>query len=175
MDAQEQHALLPTANRDEAARQDFVAALRRHMQGSLTPGVATVYEARTRQAFADAEGRDPENRSEVGRVMKRDPYYQFWSALQRVSQQAIWDSVTDTIDRDIAALDATAGAVPERNGAGGTLTLNPDLVIPDYVTAADIHLMPGGYAGEEAATVRQGALYDRGLHIYIGGQCGPPI
>ncbi len=173
MDEQLQHKLLPSANADEAARQGFVTALRRHMQGSLTPGVKGVYEVRVRQDFVEAEGREPANRAEVGNVMKLDPYYQFWSALQRVSQQAIWDGVTDTIDRDIATLDQAASAVPECNAAGGHLRLNPNLRVPDYVTMADIHLMPGSYTGEDATTVRQGALYDRGLYLYIGGQCGP--
>jgi len=106
-------------------------------------------------------------------VMKQDPYYQFWSALQRVSQQAIWDSVADTIDREHDALKAAADALVAKNPAGGTLTLDPDLPIPDYVTAADIHLMPGGYVGNDASEMRQGPLYDRGLYLYLDGRCGP--
>lgn len=167
MDGQHQHPLLPAPNRDEAARQAFVMGLRAHMQAGLTPGNQAVYEARVRQAFVDAQDREPANRIDVGRVMKRDPYYQFWSALQRASQQMIWDSVTDTIDRNHAALAKAAGTMAP---AGGSLQLNPDLAVPDYVTAADIHLMPGGYAGDD---IRHGALYDRGLYLYIGGTCGP--
>jgi ubiquinone/menaquinone biosynthesis C-methylase UbiE len=173
MTKQLQHAMLPRASRDEAARQDFVAALRRHMQGSLTPGVQAVYDARGGKAAVDQLGRDPANRHEVGSVMKRDPYYQFWSALQRVSQQAIWDSVTDTIERDHDLLRTEAERIIADNPAGGALRLNSNLPVPDYVTAADIHLMPGGYVGDNANEMRQGPLYDRGLYLYIGGQCGP--
>ena len=92
--------MLPRANRDEAARQDFITALRAHMSASLMPGNQAVYQARTESLFLAEHGRSPANRQEVASVMTQDPYYQFWSALQRVSQQAIWDSVTDTIERD---------------------------------------------------------------------------
>jgi SAM-dependent methyltransferase len=170
MDGQLHHPLLPKPNRDEAARQAFVTGLRAHMQAGLTPGNQAVYEARVKPAFVAEHGRAPENRDDVRAMMVRDPYYQFWSALQRTSQQMIWDSVTDTIDRSHDALDAAADCAA---GAGGALRLNPNLSVPDYVTAADIHLMPGGYAGDASGDIRQGALYDRGLYLYIGGNCGP--
>lgn len=173
MGEQLHHAMLPRANRDEAARQDFILALRGHMNATLMPGNPAVYHARTERVFVDQHGRKPANRAEVASVMKRDPYYQFWSALQRVSQQAIWDSVTDTVDRDHDALNAEAERIAAENPAGGSLRLNPNLATPDYVTAADIHLMPGGYVGGDAAEMRQGPLYDRGLYLYLGGRCGP--
>jgi SAM-dependent methyltransferase len=173
MTEQLHHAMLPCGNRDEAARQDFITALRGHMQATLMPGNKAVYEARTERVFIADHGRKPANRQEVASVMKKDPYYQFWSALQRVSQQAIWDSVTDTIERDHDALNAAADELATQKPAGGTLRLNPDLAIPDYVTAADIHLMPGGYVGSDPAGMRQGPLYDRGLYLYLGGRCGP--
>jgi SAM-dependent methyltransferase len=173
MNMQHHHAMLPRANRDEAARQDFVTALRAHMGSSLMPGNQAVYEARTKGAFVAEHGRLPANRQEVALVMKRDPFYQFWSALQRVSQQAIWDSVTDTIERDHEALNQAASRIAAENPAGGALRLNPNLPIPDYVTAADIHLMPGGYVGQDPAEMRQGPLYDRGLYLYLNGRCGP--
>lgn len=173
MTGQLQHRMLPVGKRDEVARQDFVTALRAHMQATLMPGNKAVYEARTERVFVAQHGRKPANRQEVASVMKQDPYYQFWSALQRVSQQAIWDSVADTIDREHDALKAAADALVAKNPAGGTLTLDPDLPIPDYVTAADIHLMPGGYVGNDASEMRQGPLYDRGLYLYLDGRCGP--
>jgi ubiquinone/menaquinone biosynthesis C-methylase UbiE len=174
MDGQLQHAMLPKPNQDELSRQLFVTGLRRHLTGSLTPGNQAVYHARTKQAFVDAHGREPRNRGEVRSVMLGDPYYQFWSALQRASQQMIWDSVTDTIERDHEALAEAAELLTTARAAGGMLSLNPNLAVPEYVTAADIHLMPGGYGGVgQDREMRQGPLYDRGLYLYIGGQCGP--
>lgn len=173
MREQLQHAMLPRANRDETARQDFITSLRAHMQATLMPGNQAVYEARTEATFVAEHGCQPANRHEVASVMKRDPYYQFWSALQRVTQQAIWDSVTDTIERDHDALNVAANRIAAENPAKGVLRLNPNLPIPDYVTAADIHLMPGGYVGDNPAELRQGPLYDRGLYLYLDGRCGP--
>lgn len=168
-----QHSMLPRANRDEAARQDFITSLRGHMQATLMPGNPAVYAARTEHVFVAEHGRLPANRQEVASVMKHDPYYQFWSALQRVSQQAIWDSVTDTVERDHDALNEQANRIAADNPAGGSLRLNANLPIPDYVTAADIHLMPGGYVGRDSSGMRQGPLYDRGLYLYLDGRCGP--
>ena len=173
MRQQLQHAMLPRANHDEAARQDFITALRAHMSATLMPGNQAVYQARTESVFLAKHGRHPANRQEVASVMKQDPFYQFWSALQRVSQQAIWDSVTDTIERDHELLSAEASRIAAENPAGGSLRLNPDLPIPDYVTAVDIHLMPGGYVGDDPTAMRQGPLYDRGLYLYLDGRCGP--
>jgi ubiquinone/menaquinone biosynthesis C-methylase UbiE len=173
VDGQLNHVMVPKAKQDETARQAFVGALRKHMQGSLTPGNQAVYHERIKPAFVKAHGREPANRQDVASLMKADPYYQFWSALQRVSQQAIWDSVTDVIEHDGDRLNAEAEALSVNNPAGGSLNLNPNLPIPSYVTAADIHLMPGSYVGDGNAEIRQGPLYDRGLYLYIGGQCGP--
>ena len=178
MDGQLQHPMLGKATQDEAARQAFVGSLRRHLQGSITPGNQAVYHARVKPAFVATHGREPESRQDVASVMKDDPYYMFWSALQRVSQQAIWDSVTDVIEHDGERLDAEAEALTAHKPAGGSLNLNPNLPMPPYVTAADIHLMPGGYVCDGSNEmrpneIRQGPLYDRGLYLYIGGQCGP--
>ncbi len=173
MDGQLNHVMLPKAKRDEAARQAFVGALRGHLQGSITPGNQAVYHARIKPAFVANHGREPANRQDVASVMKADPYYMFWSALQRVSQQAIWDSVTDVIEHDGDRLKAEAEALATNKPAGGSLSLNANLPVPSYVTAADIHLMPGSYVGGGEAEMRQGPLYDRGLYLYISGQCGP--
>jgi len=43
----------------------------------------------------------------------------------------------------VAALDAAAAAAPDR------LVLDADLVLPEYATHRDIHLMPGGLYGRE--------------------------
>jgi SAM-dependent methyltransferase len=46
--------------------------------------------------------------------------------------------------------------------------------VPNYVTAMDIHCMPGGYAGhDDSAGAELGALYDRGVFLYTMGYAGP--
>ena len=105
--------------------------------------------------------------------MTRDPYYQFWSALQRRSQEMMWEAVIEPTERALDTLInrfRDAAAQP----SGGTLRLDDSLVVPRYHTAADIHIQPGGYHTEFAADdVAAGALYEGGLPIYIGGALGP--
>jgi SAM-dependent methyltransferase len=174
MDNQRQHAMLPRASQDEAARQMFVKAMREHLSTSVVPGTRTLYDARAVPAFERAHGRRPQSRDDVRKALFADPYYIMWSALQRSSQELIWDSVLDTIDHDRDARVAEYRRLAAVRPAGGTLTLDPTLAIPRYISAADIHLMPGGYH-EEAGDddVSQGALYDRGLYLYIAGHLGP--
>jgi ubiquinone/menaquinone biosynthesis C-methylase UbiE len=56
----------------------------------------------------------------------------------------------------------------------GSLRLNPQLAIPHYHTAVDIHCQPGGYHSEfELDDASAGMVYDRAVHIYAMGQMGP--
>ena len=174
MPQQHAHAALPRPTLDEAARQDFVMALRGYLAGTLTPGNEAIYHAQAAPAFAAETGRAPQDRHEVRAVMLANPYYQFWSATQRASQQMMWDSVIDTLERSAGNAEADIDRLVAEAPAGGSLTLNPDLPLPDYLTLADIHLMPGGYHSQQSAgDASQGGLYDRGLYLYIGGNCGP--
>jgi len=164
------HALLPETLHDEQARQDFVSALRGHLSGRVMPGAYKIYQTRVLPAFVAAQGREPEDEQEVRNVMTRDPYYQFWSALQRRSQELLWESVIDPTER--LAPELIAKAKPRRK-ARGSLRLDPALAIPRYHTAADIHLQPGGYHSEFAADdVAAGAIYDKGINLYMGGALG---
>ncbi|MFN3592657.1 MAG: methyltransferase domain-containing protein, partial [Thermaurantiacus sp.] len=59
-------------------------------------------------------------------------------------------------------------------GSRAPLEVDPEFATPRYVTAIDIHCMPGGYAGEVApGDVSTGALYDRGVYLYAMGYMGP--
>ena len=166
-------ALLPKTDRDEQARQDFVSALRGHLATRVMPGNFKLYQDRVEPEFRAEHGRSPESIKEVRQEMTAQPYYQFWSAMQRRSQELMWDAVIDPVERDHERLNQRADDIRARSPAGGSLRLNPDLEIPRYHTAADIHLQPGGYHtdfvdGDTAA----GAIYDAALPIYIGGAMG---
>jgi SAM-dependent methyltransferase len=152
----------------------FVKAFRQHLSEAVVPGTRALYEARAVPAFKREHGHVPNSYDEVRTALFGDPYYKMWSALQRSSQEAIWDSVIDTLEHDHDARIAAFQELASDNPAGGSLTLNPDVKVPRYISAADIHLMPGGYHEESLKDdVAQGALYDRGLYLYIGGNMGP--
>jgi SAM-dependent methyltransferase len=166
------HAMLPEPTHDEWAAQEFVATLRRHLASQVAPGVAQVYEQRALPRFRAEHQREPADRHEVRRLMLADAYYQFWSALQRRSQELMWESVIEPAERqheEIIARARRLGAQPK-----GSLRLDSGLAIPRYHTAVDIHLQPGGYHTDfRADDVFAGVIYDTALPIYLGGALGP--
>ncbi len=168
---QTQHSMLPQATHDEQARQNFVQSLKVHLAIKVSPGNKIVYEKRAKPRFEREYKYTPQTRHEVRRVMKDEPYYQTWSALQRTSQEMMWDAVAASVERQLPELSVRAGT----NGSTlGSLSLNPDLEIPAYHTAVDIHCMPGGYHSENGLDdLAAGAIYDRAVHIYAMGRMGP--
>jgi SAM-dependent methyltransferase len=166
------HPMQPDTNLDEQSRQDFVTAFRGHLSGRLMPGAYKVYAARVEPAFRARHGRPPADQEEVRKAMVADPFYQFWSAMQRRSQELLWDSVIDPTERQLPEL--VARARPGRSRALGSLRLDPGLQVPRYHTAADIHLQPGGYHTDFTDDdVAAGVIYDKGINLYMGGALGP--
>jgi ubiquinone/menaquinone biosynthesis C-methylase UbiE len=172
-----QHDMLPRPDHDEQARQDFVTSLRGHLSGRIMPGAYRVYQSRVEPAFKAQHGRTPADQEEVRQVMTKDSYYQFWSAMQRRSQEMLWESVIDPTERQLPQLIGRAGKLSGRKlakGRRGSLRLNPALNVPRYHTAADIHLQPGGYHTDFTADdVAAGVVYDQGINLYMGGALGP--
>lgn len=168
---QVQHEMLPSATHDERARQNFVQSLKVHLATKVSPGNKVVYEKRAKPRFEQEQQRAPQDRHDVRRVMKDEPYYQTWSALLRTSQEMMWDSVATSVERQLPDLTVRA----KTNGrALGSLTLDPALTIPSYHQAVDIHCQPGGYHAENSPSdIAAGAIYDRAVHIYAMGRMGP--
>lgn len=168
---QTQHPLLPQATHDELARQNFVQTLKEYLATRVSPGNKAVYEKRARPRFEKEARHPPRDRHEVRRAMRDEPYYQTWSALQRTSQEMMWDAVASSVERQLPELVKRA----RTNGTPlGSLALDPNLEIPSYHTAVDIHCMPGGYHSENGLDdVAAGAVYDRAVHIYAMGRMGP--
>ena len=165
------HPILPKSNADERSRQEFVKSLKGYIQGAILPGVKLAYENRSAAAFERDTGTPPKDRWDVRKAMLRDPYFQGYVSVNRISQELMWRSVIDSVDRQLPALIDKVGEIPS---AGGTLRLKKGFQVPKYVTALDIHCMPGGYAGIVAENdVAAGAVYDRGVYLYAMGYMGP--
>jgi SAM-dependent methyltransferase len=166
---QQMHKMFAKPVHDEGARQDFVNDFRLHLAGRVFPGNFPTYFNRVLPAFVKENKREPKDRHEVRRVMTRDPYYQLWSAMQRNSQEMIWDSSIDPVERQLPEMIAKAKALK----GGGSLTLDPNVEVPRYHTAADIHLQPGAYHTDVVEDdLAAGAVYDRGTYIYSMGGLG---
>jgi len=170
MERQLDHRQLPTATQDEQSRQDFVQSLKLHLATKIVQGNKQVYERRVEPAFERRTGRKPADRHEVRAAMESEPFYRLWGSMQRCSQEMLWQSVGESVMRQLPALAETAASwrAPQ-----GSLELDPALKIPPYLTAIDIHCMPGSYHTERfAGDVAQGAIYDRGVHVYAMGGFG---
>jgi len=171
MGDQYRHALLSRPTVDEQGREAFLAAMRRFLISELYDGNKLAYERRQVPAFAAAHGRAPQTYLEVKSVMQEDPYFRAFSLLNRATQELLWDTVGESVERQLPALKRAAGEVPK---AGGSLTLDPGLELPDYFTKVDIHVMPGSFHTElaEKDDLYAGAVYDRGVYIYAYGGLG---
>jgi ubiquinone/menaquinone biosynthesis C-methylase UbiE len=170
MNGQFEHEILPQATHDELARQSFVQSLKVHLASKVSPGNKVVYEERVKPAFEHQHRRPPQDRHEVRRAMVTEPYYQMWSALQRTSQEMMWDAVSTSVEHQLEELSRRAGKLERKLGS---LTLDPALPLPPYHAAVDIHCQPGGYHTElEAGDVTAGAIYDRAVYIYAMGRMG---
>jgi SAM-dependent methyltransferase len=157
------HAVLPATSADEESRQEFVKSLKFHLASKVAPG--------NRLAFAARGGKLPKNYKDIRAAMNHDPYFNFWSAMQRNSQEMMWKSVQIPVERSLPELIERCR---DMGKARGTLELDPTLEIPRYHRHVDIHCMPGGYHGEFAADdVANGAVYDRAVYLYAMGRMGP--
>lgn len=173
MIVQEKHPVLPESSLDEAARQEFVNQLGKHVLNEVTPGNRALYERRVRPRFEKAHGRPPRDRHEIRKEMVHEPYYQMTGSFQRTVQEMMWNAVDESIARQRADLIARAGAIAA-GPVKGSLRLDPALALPKYMTENDNHAMPGGYVADLCAgDITAGALYDRGGFIYTQGLFGP--
>ncbi|MFK7954874.1 MAG: class I SAM-dependent methyltransferase [Lysobacterales bacterium] len=164
----------PQPNHDEQARQDFVATWRAHLAANIQPGNSQLFAHRLEPSFEARHGRKPNTVDEVKTLMEGHSCYQFWSAMQRRSQEMMWQSVAEPALRQRQQLVDDFRSLGTNAETLGSLTLDPDLAIPLYHRAADIHIQPGGYHSDTCPDdVTAGVLYETGLPIYIGGALGP--
>ena len=166
------HAALPGATHDQRSRQEFTKSLKQFVQQGLLPGLAPVFQNRAAKAFERETGRAPADRWDIRKAMVPDLYFQHYAATNRIAQELIWDSVIDSIEAQGAALTEAAKSLSEASPA--TLETDPGFDVPRYISAIDIHCMPGGYASEQSPDdITAGALYDRGVYLYAMGYMGP--
>ena len=168
---QEAHPLLVDSNADDRARQEFVKSLKTKIQKGLLPAVSGAYFQRALPAYAQNKGHPPEDHREAREAFADDPLFKAYLNINRISQELQWTSVIDALAGQEETLEQNARDIPP---AGGTLTLDPELDVPKYVSSIDIHCMPGGYCGPDGAhPLHAGALYDRGVYLYAMGYMGP--
>jgi ubiquinone/menaquinone biosynthesis C-methylase UbiE len=168
VDRNASHPVLARPDHDEAARTQYVVALKRKLT-ALADGNRRAFEHRQAPAYEARTGRKPVTVAEIGQAMAGDPFYQLWSALSRSAQDLMWSSVEASIQRDLPRMMAAAAAVGARS-AGGSLHLDPGFDAPDDAWAANIHGQPGGYMREAGPyDIVAGALYESGGNAFSSG------
>lgn len=169
---QRQHSALPKASHDEASRQEFSKSLKGFVQSGLLPGLGPVFQNAVAPAFEKEHGRPPADRRDIRSGMVKNLYFQHYAATNRIAQELLWESVNVSIERQLEALLESASELSASSKA--KLDIPEGFVPPRYVTALDIHCMPGGYASEITENdITAGALYDRGVYLYAMGYMGP--
>ena len=167
------HALAMDRNRDTRARERFVSSLRGYVLNNLAATMRKDFESGAAAEVEKDAAAGQFDGAEVHRAMRKRNIFKAYSSARCTAQQMVWDVVMDSIEQQRGQLNATGKDLMNSASAGGTLELDPDLEVPRYVDAVDIHLMPGcyhtEYGGEDLAA---GAIYDQGLNVFAFGAMG---
>jgi len=167
--SKQKHTMQPQPSHDESVRQDFVTDLRAYLTDEIYSLITPHYEKNIEPEFLRSNDRKPIDKSEVKTLMLNDKGYQSWSLLQRLSQQMMFTSVIDTVERN---LDSMINNL-DKHQTTGSLEIDQSMKIPKYLTAYDIHQQPGGYHSESIENdVSAGAVYDISLPIYSRNAMG---
>ena len=167
--SKQKHSMQPQPNHDESVRQDFVTDLRAFLTDEIYPKITPYYEKNVETKFIQEKNRKPKDKNEVRDLMLKDNAYQSWSLLQRLSQQMMFTSVIDTVERTLDDLIERS----KKNNDLGSLKLDNKIDMPRYLTAYDIHQQPGGYHTESTEDdVSPGVVYDISLPIYSRNSMG---
>lgn len=134
---------MPRSIEDQAAL-DFALTLRRQWANTLYPQLRDECDA------APAAG-------EAADAIHRLPSYPLFAWTERGAQQMLWRAAIDTVAGD---------AAPPAADGPATLRLDPNLKLPDWYTAVDIHVQPGG-VWSSAASAR---VYELGAQLVMLGE-----
>lgn len=164
------HAVFPQTSHDEIARLNFLAHLNRHLSTKVMPHVSTAWERRAEPALKAATGEGAKTRHDVRKALLKDPMFQTWSALRRMTMEQRQQAGRWTTIRQAEALAAKVRTLTEGDPR---LQLDPTLPIPRYVSAVDHHCMPGSYHQTLfEGDVSGAANYDHGGFATTGGSLG---
>lgn len=157
------HPLIAVPSHDELVEQLFVRDLKMFVMQSLEP---------VQQRIADIvkEEIPRETNDPVGHLrdkMFERQSFSTWVGVKRESQRQLWAAVADSVERQAADLEQLADIGEPK----GSVTVDADFVVPEYISRADIHLMPGGNAFDDQSLL-QGAVMDRGGAVYMLGRNG---
>ena len=146
---------------DLDSRQDFLTSFRTLVNRDLS--AAGMKRA---DAILKGKGIDPKAElpyAEAIAMVENDPTIALGSRTWISAQQLMWNDLKgyfeNNADRYLSEMEAVDKKGP------GTLELNPDMKMPDYVKH-EIHIQPGGYVGNPFA----GHMYHYGTNAFYTGR-----
>ena len=157
--------IIAKTNQEDKSRLDYLETVRR-INYATVKRLIEDYDSRVVSHVA-AGGGEPTTKEQAGDLYTSDPTYLFACAIQHNAQRSSWTTAQSVVEGMKAELSAEITAAIE-SSAHGTLELSSGTVLPDwYVTQAregldDIHLVPGGYWGEQLV----GPIYELGAGVY---------
>jgi hypothetical protein len=154
---------------NELARQRYVSALRKFVLFDVQGQMQRDYEDVVAPAVKAATGHVPRTGVEIEDAMEQRMSYRVYSALRYDAQEMVWASVQEPVERVLPAMISVAQTAASETPAGGSLALDPTLDIPRYVSALDVHLIPGCFHSEFTKDdVAQGAVVAFGGMVFAG-------
>src|SRR3546814_20029557 len=138
------HPMLPGASHDEMAEQLFVRDLKGFVAGAAEEG-----QRAAAAALDPGEGHNA-RAEEIFDRLHGLASFRNWAALRRESQELLWDVVGASVRRQAAELEARAAPAP----ALGSVTVDPDFVIPSPLPHPDLPSLPGRLLGHAGAVAR---------------------
>jgi len=140
----------PPTHRPFEAFQEFVLAFKLQWTSNLYPEVTARY-----RAAAAVAPLPPKSAADVEALVGDDTTMRYFGWFERHLQRMKYSGRYGLAHHYSARRD-TLAPVLETNSA--ILALDPDMTLPDYYTAIDIHQHPGGVYGDPLA----GMVYERG-------------
>lgn len=163
------HDMLLPARGSELSRELFCRSLTNFLEVQARPPLRDVYDREIEPRLRQQLGRAPQRR-EIARAMRELPANRAWYALRTRAQRMSYDASARVVERQRDELQSRARAVAN---AAGSLALDAALPMPRYLTALDIHNMPGGYLRESGSDdLAAGALFDRQMTVNRMGSQG---
>ena len=120
-------------NNDELSRQAFVGALKKCVNGQMEQQIHALYQEKLLPEYLELHGKPPESRAEAKSLFEKEHLFQLWGSAVYTSQDLLWETVGDTVDRVLETVEQKASEIDASDNKLGSLSLNPELELPEPI------------------------------------------
>ena len=154
------HEMTPVQNCRDRGRQAFIFHAKRQLGVYSRTVLHREFDRAVSSGRSDGGASNP---------LADNPAFAAWSALNIGSQQQMWRALGDMVERQTDALNEHARAIEARSPLG-SLTLDPELPLPNYFRETAYHGQPGGFCLDRGESDwYAGALQEAGGTLYTRG------